>query len=128
MLTGSFTTRPARIRAGQRAIPGTRTPPSSHEPLAPMKGPAEPGPFGEMTGPLSLVNRTSALVQPQVLEPLHEVAHRRIQRLDRVAAAAAGRAAREVGCGGVRQVGIAVVDRHVLGHPAEAHFPTMPVA
>ena len=43
-LTISFTTRPGRIRAGQRMIAGTRTPPSSHENLPPLHGPAEPGP------------------------------------------------------------------------------------
>ena len=70
VLTGSLTTRPRRIRAGQRTIPGTRTPPSSHEPLPPLKGPAEPGPFGGTTGPLSLVKMTSVFwSSPRSLSP-----------------------------------------------------------
>jgi hypothetical protein len=35
VLTGSETTRPPGMRAGQRAMPGTRIPPSWQEPLAP---------------------------------------------------------------------------------------------
>ena len=110
MLTGSVTTRPGRIRAGQRMIAGTRTPPSSQEPLPPLKGPAEPG--GDDRPVVAREDHERILVDSERAQRGHQRPHRCVELLDHVAVGARARTAGELGSGLVVEVRVAVGEIH----------------